>query len=696
MSTVLSFPRPTPSPQEIPQGLSPSQRTSHLIAAGLLTLLAALLFTSVRQESQTFDESIHLYAGFEYWKHGDFGENPEHPPLAKMLAAIPLLPMGLKEPAKFQFPYFKMENFVDSSRFLYGSDADGLLLRGRMVMALFSLALGWLVFLAAGEMFGPLTALLALGLFVFEPVLLSNSALVTTDMPLCCLFFATIYAFYRFLKRPTLGRLALCAAAAGLAMAVKHSGALVLPVLLLLGLGDHFTRHFSLDDALALEGPPRRLSLAQLAGALAIIALVSYAILWTVYGFRYAARPGDLVMVPTLAHYSTRLKPLQHAAIMFFAQHHLFPEAYLYGWTDILQISGSRPTFIFGHIFPTGQWFFFPGVFLIKSTLTLLSLLLLVPFAGVLSQRRALLFLTLPAAFFLLVSVSSMLNLGVRHILPIYPFCIVLAGAAAAALAVRSMTGRVVVAALLALTVVSSLRAFPDYLAYSNEAFGGPANTWRVVTDSNADWAQGLKWTKTYMDQHPDPNCWFNYSDPLIDPAYYGIHCKPLPSSFGMFMGPMMGKSLASLPSTITGTVYISAMEVSGLYWGPDTLNPYKSFADRQPDAKIGNIVMVYRGTFDISLLAALCDATNASTLFKQHRLAEALPLAQQAFQLAPNNAWVNAELGRILVASGRTQEGQQVNANALRLALTDHPEFQKDLIEVLEGSYKGNVNFVL
>ena len=65
MSTVLSFPRPTPSPQEIPQGLSPSQRTSHLIAAGLLTLLAALLFTSVRQESQTFDESIHLSAGFE-------------------------------------------------------------------------------------------------------------------------------------------------------------------------------------------------------------------------------------------------------------------------------------------------------------------------------------------------------------------------------------------------------------------------------------------------------------------------------------------------------------------------------------------------------------------------------------------------------------------------------------------------------
>jgi hypothetical protein len=217
-----------------------------------------------------------------------------------------------------------------------------------------------------------------------------------------------------------------------------------------------------------------------------------------------------------------------------------------------------------------------------------------------------------------------------------------------------------------------------------------------VVTDSNDDWAQGLKWTKTYMDRHPDSNCWFNYSDPLIDPAYYGIHCKPLPSSFGLFFGPMMGKNLPALPSTITGTVYISAMEVSGLYWGPDTLNPYKSFADRQPDAKIGNVILVYHGTFDISLLAALSDATNASNLFKQHRAAEALVLAQQAAQLAPNNAWVNAELGRTMIALGRAQEGQQVNANALRLALTDHPEFQQDLIHVLEGSYKGKVDFVL
>jgi hypothetical protein len=677
------------------RGLSPSPRLSRLFAAALLTLLAVILFNSVRQESQTFDESTHLFAGYEYWKHGDFGDNPEHPPLAKMIAAIPLLPMGLKEPPHFPVRFYKAEDFVNGARFLYdGGNADAILLRARMVMALFSLALAWLVYMAAGEMFGPLTALIALGLCVFEPVLLANSALITTDIPLTCLFFATVYAFYRFLKRPSVGRLLLCAVAAGVTLTVKHSGALVLPTLLLLGLGDHFTRRFSLDDALELQGPARRLSLAHLAGALAVIGLIAYAILWTAYGFRYAARPAPLVMVPTLEQYAAGLSPLKESIILYFARHHLFPEAYLFGWTDILLISSYRNTFIFGHVFPTGQWFFFPGVFLIKSTLTLLSLLLLVPFAGVLSQRRALLFLTLPAGFFLLLSISSMLNLGVRHILPIYPFCIVLAAAAAASLAARSVPGRVAIAILLGMTLLTSLRAYPDYLAYSNEAFGGSSNTWREVADSNDDWGQGLKWTKSYLDQHPSKDCWFDYMNPLVNPAYYGIACKPLPNNIALIWG--LGQLPASLPPTISGTVLISSSDASGLISGPGSLNPYEEFASRKPDAEIGNVILAYHGTFDVSRINAIIYARNASALYRQKRIAEALPLARQAVQLTPNSAFANAELGRILIAAGRTQEGQQVNANALRLAMSDHPEFQKDLIDVLEGRFKGNVNFVL
>jgi hypothetical protein len=664
-----------------------SPLTSRLIAAALLALLAILLYASARQESQVFDESDHLYAGYEYWMHGDFGTNPEHPPLVKMLATIPLLSMGLKEPPPFPVPFFKIEDFVNGTKFLYGGgNADVLLMRGRTVVALFSLAMATLVYLAAGEVFGPLAGLLALGLFVFEPVMLSNGALVTTDMPLACLFFASTYAFYRFLKRPTVLRLALCAAAAALTMAAKHSGALVLPTLLLLGVADYIAHRITFG-LLPEEGNRlRTLNLLQLAGALAAIGFVSYAFLWTIYGFRYAARPGQLVLTPALADYATQLSPIKHDVILFFARHHLFPEAYLYGWTDILQIAGTRSTYLFGHLYATGQWFFFPGVFVVKSTLALMILLALVPFAGIFGRRREFLFFAIPVAFFMAVSVASILNLGVRHILPVYPFCLVLAGAAAAVVAKRSLAGRVAVGVLLAFTVVSSLHSFPDFLAYSNEAFGGPANTWRVLTDSNDDWGQGLKWTKAYMDRHPDGDCWFDYSDPLIDPAYYGIHCKPLPSAFSLLFG--MNPSL--VPTTISGSVYISAMEASGLLWGPGSLNPYRGIIDRKPDAEIGNVILVYRGEFNVTQLAALNNAGNAAKLLRMHRIPEALASAQAGVQLAPNNAQVNAALGWALMASGRAAEGQQALATALHLAQTDHPEFQKYLIFTLEQQRHG------
>ncbi|HEY0786467.1 MAG TPA: hypothetical protein VGD62_11385, partial [Acidobacteriaceae bacterium] len=76
----------------------PSNRALSLVALALLVILALQLFASVRQESPTFDEPAHLFAGVAYWTHGDFGRNPEHPPLVKLIAALPILSMGLPYP----------------------------------------------------------------------------------------------------------------------------------------------------------------------------------------------------------------------------------------------------------------------------------------------------------------------------------------------------------------------------------------------------------------------------------------------------------------------------------------------------------------------------------------------------------------------------------------------------------------------
>ncbi|MDQ2832863.1 MAG: glycosyltransferase family 39 protein [Acidobacteriota bacterium] len=668
---------------EIPHAHAPalSSRITNVIAVALLVLFATLLITSSRQESQTFDESVHLLAGFEYWKHGDFGRNPEHPPLAKLLAAAPLLSMNLKDPPVLPIPYFKGQDMINGGQFLYSSNADAILQRGRFVIVLLSLTLALLVFFAAREMFGPPAALLALGLFVFEPSLIAHGALVTTDMPLACLFFASIYAFYRFAQRPTFARLALTATASSLTIITKHSGVLLFPVLVLLALTEIFTGEKRREPA------KNRTPLVRYALALLLIAAVSYAALWAIYGFRYAARPGHLQIVPALASFAAGIPhPWQRSLIASLAAHRLLPEAYLYGWADILQISSTRYSYLFGRLYSAGHWFFFPAVFVIKTTLTLLALLVLVPFARLHGRTREFRFLLVPPLFFFLFAVASMVNLGIRHLLPIYPFCIVLAGAAAAAFAVRSTATRVAIAALLLFTVVSSLHAYPDFLAYSNEAFGGPAHTYRVLTDSNADWGQGLKWTRTYLDQHPaGPNsaddCWMNYANPIVNTSYYGIRCKPLIDGLGHWIG--MGTS--PIPSKITGTVLLSSTDAAGLMWGPDTLNPYQDFLNRRPDDVIGNVILVYRGSFAVPLLAAQTNATAATMMLRQHRFPEALALAQAAVAQAPQSAEVNAVLGQVLFASGRMQEGQQAIANAIRLAKSDHPEYQKFLLSMLE-----------
>jgi Dolichyl-phosphate-mannose-protein mannosyltransferase/Tetratricopeptide repeat len=652
-------------------------RTTGIIVVVLLVLFVVLLVGSVRQESQMFDESAHIFAGTQYWKHGDFGRNPEHPPLAKLLAAIPVLSMDIKEPQPIPIPFFKAQDIVNGSQFLYSGDADAILLRGRLVIALISIALAVLVFFAAQEMFNPLAGVLALGIFSFEPILLANGALITTDMPVTLAFFAAVYTFYRYIKRPSLLRFALCAVATALCIITKHSGVVIFPTLVLLGLAETFlvSPQASSDDP--TKSQRRGRLLGQLAVALIAIVFVSYVLLWAIYGFRYAARPGDLKIEPTLSAYSAGLThPLQRSVVDFLARHRLLPEAYLFGWVDILLIPGNRPSFLLGRVLSSGVWYYFPVAFLLKTSLTLIILLLLVPFARIRGYRREFLFLTLPIVFYALVAIFSMLNIGIRHLLPIYPFCIVLAGAAAASFATRSIVSKAFVAALLLLLVGSSLHAFPDYLAYSNELIGGPSHNYLGFADANSDWGQGLKWTKTYLDQHPAPDCWFDDYGPFLSPAYYGIKCKPLITGFGHLFG-----MASAVPRTLTGTILLSSTDLDGMLWGPDELNPYRTFRDRKPDALIGNIILVYHGTFDVPLLAAHANAAAATSLIPQRRFSEAVALAQTAVQQAPDSAEVNAALGQCLLASGRTVEGKQSIVTAIHLAQTVHPEYQKQLI---------------
>jgi 4-amino-4-deoxy-L-arabinose transferase-like glycosyltransferase len=669
--------QPLPSDDSM-RSLTPRARRLWWAAVvSLLVILAVELFVPARQQSQTPDEANHLLGGVRSWKYGDFGTNPEHPPLAKLVAALPVLSVP-SPPAIPYAKFFKMENFSSGAEFLYTHDADDMLWRARVAISIFTFTLALLVLAAGSEMFGPRAGLVALLIFVFEPNLLAHGAMVTTDMASSCCFFAAVFAYCRWRNNPTAWRILLCGIAAGLALAAKHSGLFLIPVFFLLTLIDLFTSKHSSTRAETQAGrKPWHLNALYTAISLAVAGVLAYAILWAFYGFRYQARPGDLVMVPTLAEYvNSTHSAVVEMVIPRLAAWHLLPEAYLFGLVDIATAAKRDPMFLLGVDYATGRWFYFPVAFLIKSTLGFLALLLAAPFLENLwkcGKWRATAYLLVPALMYFGVSLASTMNIGIRHILPVYPFFIVIAAAAAVALAQVRSWGKYAAGGLIFFHLASSAHVFPCYLTYANEAWGGPTNTYRLLTDSNADWGQGLRAVKSYLDANGIKDCWFAHYGWDVDPAYYHIPCRPLPEALShMFGGP-----LPFVPARIEGTIVVSGSEADGDYWGPGDLNPYEQFLHRRPDALIANSILVFHGQFAVPLLSALSHMSHARQLADRRQWDQALAEARTSIDLAPNSAEAHAVLGNILLEMGNTEEAGRSFKNALALAHSDDPQFQ-------------------
>lgn len=646
----------------------------------LLVLLGELTF-SIRQQSLSWDEGDHIFAGYMSWKNSDFGINPEHPPLVKALAAIPLLPMHLKAPDSRANTFFKDEAYSDGRDFIFGNggeaEADRIIFRARMAAASLSLLLGLLVFLAAREMFGDGAALFALALMVFEPNMIAHGAYVTTDMGITCFTFASIYALYRYVKAPSISGLIVLGLATGLALASKHSGVLLLPF----GLALIFTEILWPSPE---QQTNKTKAALRLTGAFLAASTIAILVLWAFYGFRYAARPGGMPLNPSLAEYAGGLKGTERHLYLALAHWHILPESYLYGMVDVRLISDSFSTYIFGKVYATGVWFYFPAAFIIKSTAPFMGLLLLAGFAiatGKLRARREIFFLTVPPILYLLIATGTGLNIGARHILPMYPFLAVLIGGAALALAHRDRRWAYVVGLLLAWHAVSSARAFPNYLAYSNEFWGGPANTYKYLTDSNTDWGQQLKAVKKYLDNRGVKDCWFAYFvEPSIHFSAYGIPCKPLPTADSGWTDYQI-----DTPQTITGTLLISAGTLTGYEWGSNVLNPYQDFQKLKPVAFIQDGVFVYDGTFDMRFASALGHVTRAGDLTAAGQLASALVEAQTAVAIDPDELQAQMILGDTLTKLGRPLAAKPAYQQALAIAKTMEPSAEAIWVKIIQ-----------
>lgn len=676
------------------------------IAAGVVVLLALFalqLAFSSRRNSVTWDEGHHLFSGYMELQHADYGLNPEVPPLVKMVAAMPLLGMQLNVPP-LQKRFFKTECFLDGKDFLFHNDFNRVLFRARMAAAIFSLLLGLLVFVTAREMFSNASALIAVALLVFDPNFLAHGALVTTDVGSALTILATIYAYYRWRMAPSWPRLIVVGLAAGLALATKFTGVLVFPMIGLLALCE-FVRGPASSPAPGRQPHTRRRLGALLLASLAVTAVIAWVVTWAFYRFRYAARPAGLALNPTLHDYLPQLSHPGVARVLALLAHlHAMPESWLYGLADTKITADTYTSYFFGHVYPHGHLLYFPAAFAIKSTIPFLILFLvgLVLLLMRRMPRRPSLYLLLPPALYFAVAMTSNMNIGARHLLPVYPFLYVFgAGAVRSIIHGLRLHGRVwigPVAALVLWQAGDALSMYPAYMAFGNALWGGPTQVHRYLSDANVDWGQQLNDVRAYLrfrgivanastaaqsSTSANPPCWFAYfPDGVVDPQAYGIPCGHLPTTDLLWWLD----EPTHVPPVMDGPVFISDSDLEGIEFGEGPLNPYERFRHLKPTAVIDDGVYVYDGRFSVPLAAGLDRAQIAGDLLNQHHPEQALAEAQQAVALAPNLVNPQEALGDALAALHRTAEARACYRRALTLALTVEPQLQTGSVHDLKA----------
>lgn len=619
---------------------------SWALAGCLLLVMVAEVALSTQQESPSWDEGDHIYSGYMNWKHDEYDLNPEHPPLVKLVATLPLLDLNLKVPPR-EGRYFKDESYFGGHALLFGNgqdySADTLLFRVHMAVLVFALGLACLLFVAGREMFGPLAGLISLALFVFDPTVLTNAPFVTTDTGAACGFFASVYLFYRFVKRVNWQRTVACGVVTGLALATKHSTVLLLPILVLLATGETVGRMRSTSRT-----PEIKQSLQRMFAGMAAIAALALLVLWAAYSFRFAMVPHG-VMIPPLADRAAHIGPVMRWMVLFCDAHHLLPESYLYGLVDVERVGRWMPSYVFGNIHAHGVWYYFPAILSLKWSVGVLGLLVLALAAFVAGRVRSreVWFLALPAVFYLAVAMAGPLNIGVRHVLPVFPFVFALIGGGVARLIAQRRIWVWPVAALLAWHVADSVRMFPNYMPYANVLWGGPATTHLYFTDSATVWGQDLKWTKQWLDARGVKNCWFAYFPaPFLLPSDYGIPCRLLPTA------DTQGEMDIEVPQVVHGPVLVSYADLNGFEYGSKLLNPYQSLFERKPDAVIANGIAVFYGDFKLPDAAAVRFLHQSAKSLKTDPPAS-LAAAKQAVALVPNGVAENRALGDAEAAMG-------------------------------------------
>jgi hypothetical protein len=493
----------------------------------LLAVMAGLQIWSARKESQVWDEGFELGSGYSYLKTGKLRFNIEQPPLAKVLAALPLLYLNPRLPVEDP-SWINKQDIEFGYAFMYhtGVPADTMLMAARSSIIVLTAALGVLMAAWTSRRFGSGPALLAVALLAFDPNMLAHGHYATTDLGATFFIFAACLAWDAFLGSGRKLHLVLAGILLGFAVGTKFSALMLFPI-------------YGLLYAMRWWQQRKGFSLLHFAGSFLAVAAIAYMAIVAVYmpeaKFFVPAwamkRPGP--PLETIVDCRTLLGGVLCGAGRVAS---LQANSFVHGLSNFAwHNSTGHLSYLLGKQSQTGWWYYFPVVFLVKTPIADLLLFSVLLLSGLVAPVRngfsaklrslpaAWVTILVPAIVYFGLSMMSRIDLGVRHLLPFYPFFFIALAAGFSAL-VKSRppwTGGLLIMVGV-LLVAESLSACPDYLSFFNLVSGGTWQGPHYLLDSNIDWGEDLKKLKVYMDAHPAPKYCLEYFG-TADPYYYGI-----------------------------------------------------------------------------------------------------------------------------------------------------------------------------
>jgi len=584
-------------------------RFSPFFAAGLIAVFVITAALSVWDKSSTWDEPIHLTGGVAQLQTGDPRLNADHPPLVRLLAAIPTLFMKIDSVAESVPDAWKRADLFAVTNTFVGTVEDRLLWWSRLTMLTLAVLLGWLLYAWASRLFGPERALLPVALYAFCPPLLANAPIIATDMAATTFIFAAFYAWWRYLQEPSPTRLAWVCLSVAAAFAAKHTAILLIPLFLFPGV-------IAVTSTTVLPfNFYRRLKIV--GGSLLIIGIATLIGIDLIYLF-----DGVFLTPPEYIAHSRNLVPFLQTGAQELSRFWPawlpvpLPFYYVSGLSSVLANVGEHGhwTYFLGQAGPGGWPNYFLMLLLVKlpiPTLILVGLGVSRAFSRLPREWWNVFFLVLPPLVLIWMASNGKMQIGIRHILPAFPFLLLLAG-----YSLRCRLNRwrsLFVGALAMLIAVSSLAVHPYYLMYFNFLGGGPEQGWRISINGD-DWGQG----------DADLRRWLQARG--INELAFG--------SFGWGSVVLNRAGIKTRPLPCEDTGELVAIH-AGLLLTPFTLDNarcYNWMRLREPDEKIGYSIFIYNSN---NLRPSAQVAENMSSpLELAEQLAKTKPTAENYLNL--------------------------------------------------------------